>query len=224
MRFEKLFLNLYLLAAIVHVYAVAAYMDQIDTITKYLLMPFLLLYVVFYPGRRWKDILLLMGALVFSWFGDVLLLYTGRNEQYFMFGLGAFLIAHLFYIFCFRKYRFTGPTIKWYVILPILAYSGCLLIYIIPNLDDMLVPVIAYAIVITVMAIAALLRKGRTTDYSFYFTFIGALLFVISDSLIAVNKFVESIPNGSLLIMITYIMAQYLIVNGCLIHIKEQNE
>lgn len=224
MKPDKLFLNFFLVAAIVHLYAVASMMNEVETITKYLLMPFLILHVVFNALKNLKSVLLLLTALVFCWLGDILLMFTGENENNFLFGLAAFLTAHIFYIFTFRKFRNLEEksAFKWAYIIPVLIYSGGLMIYLIPQLGDMMIPVIAYAIIISMMAIAALVRMGRTTSYSFSFVLYGAILFVISDSIIAVNKFTSPITNAGLFIMVTYIMAQYLIVNGCLLHLKEE--
>ena len=225
MKLDKLFLNLFLVAAIVHLYALASMMHQAEMITKYLMMPMLMMHVIFNSLKKISDVFLLLIALLFCWFGDILLMYTSNNDNYFLFGLAAFLIAHLFYIFTFRKFKYADQktNFKTGYAIPVLIYSGGLMTYLIPHLEDMLIPVIAYAIVISIMAIAALMRMGRTTSYSFSFVLYGAILFVISDSIIAVNKFTSPITNAGLFIMVTYIMAQYLIVNGCLLHLKEED-
>jgi uncharacterized membrane protein YhhN len=65
------------------------------------------------------------------------------------------------------------------------------------------------------MGIKAIERQ--TTHKSYSFVLIGAILFIISDSLIAINKFAYSIPLSGLWVMATYIAAQYLIVEGVLL-------
>jgi uncharacterized membrane protein YhhN len=82
----------------------------------------------------------------------------------------------------------------------------------------MLVPVSLYTIVIITMAIAAVMRKGRTIDKSFIMVYSGALLFIMSDAMIAINKFLNPLVQARLLIMATYIAAQLLIIKGILIH------
>lgn len=225
MKLDKLFLNLFLVAAIIHLYAVASLMQQAEMITKYLMMPMLLLHVIFNAQKKMQEVLFLIVALLFCWFGDIFLMYTAENDNYFLFGLAAFLIAHVFYIFSFRKLRKSDQksNFKMGYAIPVLIYSGGLMAYVIPHLGNMLIPVIAYAIVISIMVLAALMRMGKTTSYSFSFVLYGAILFVISDSIIAVNKFTSPITNAGLFIMVTYIMAQYLIVNGCLLHLKEED-
>jgi uncharacterized membrane protein YhhN len=225
MKFDKLFLNLFLVAAIVHLYAFASMMYQAEMITKYLMMPMLILHVIVNSRKKLSDVFLLLIALLFCWFGDIILMYTADNDNYFLFGLAAFLIAHLFYIFTFRKFRYADQKTNFKIgyAIPVLIYSGGLMAYLIPHLGDMLIPVIAYAIVISIMVVVALMRMVKTTSYSFSFVLYGAILFVISDSIIAVNKFTSPITNAGLFIMVTYIMAQYLIVNGCLLHLKEED-
>lgn len=75
-----------------------------------------------------------------------------------------------------------------------------------------------YALVITIMALQALFRFGYTTNKSFALVFIGAILFMISDSLLAINKFLMPIQFASFYIISTYMVAQYLIVEGVIAH------
>jgi len=66
------------------------------------------------------------------------------------------------------------------------------------------------------MLLSALNRYGKVNGLSYILVVIGAMLFVISDSLIAVNKFHMKINFAGVMIMITYVTAQYLIVLGCI--------
>jgi uncharacterized membrane protein YhhN len=74
--------------------------------------------------------------------------------------------------------------------------------------------VFVYTATIRLMAIFALNRKDRTPEASFYPIFVGALLFIMSDSLLALNKFLVPIPYAGVIVMSTYVAAQYLIVEG----------
>lgn len=82
----------------------------------------------------------------------------------------------------------------------------------------MLIPVLAYALVLLTMGIWAHKRRGATSAHSFMLVSTGAILFVISDGLIAINKFAFEVPVERILVMSTYIAAQYLIVRGLLKH------
>ena len=74
------------------------------------------------------------------------------------------------------------------------------------------------------MGIFALLRRGWTVDKSFIMVYSGALLFIMSDAMIAINKFMSPIIQAGLLIMATYIVAQFLIVKGILAHENSDTE
>ena len=80
----------------------------------------------------------------------------------------------------------------------------------------MRIPVTIYGIVITCMLIAAFNRKNRVNVVSFYFTITGAILFVFSDSCIAINLFYKPFELARMIIMITYILAQLIIIKGVL--------
>ncbi len=67
------------------------------------------------------------------------------------------------------------------------------------------------------MSMMALKRSGRVGDSSFKLVFAGSLLFLLSDSMIAFNKFHSDIPMAGFLIMLTYIAAQYLIMRGLIL-------
>jgi uncharacterized membrane protein YhhN len=70
------------------------------------------------------------------------------------------------------------------------------------------------------MALTALFRYGRTNSKSFLLIFIGAVLFMVSDSVLAINKFHNAFSAAGALIMLTYCLAQFLIVEGALVHEK----
>ena len=74
--------------------------------------------------------------------------------------------------------------------------------------------IIFYAISLISMSMSAANRKGLTNEESFLLVFSGSVLFVLSDSMIALNKFFTEIPKASFLIMLTYFPAQYLIMLG----------
>lgn len=163
-------------------------------------------------------------ALIFSWGGDVLLMYQPKHELYFIFGLASFLIAHLFYIFAYRQFRsedtsnaLLGVQRFRYSFPVILAGTG-LITVLYNHLGDLKIPVVIYALVLVLMVLNALFRFGRTGLASFSMVFFGATLFMISDSLIAINKFLMPVAYSGFWVMITYITAQYLIVEGLLKH------
>ena len=157
-------------------------------------------------------------------FGDIALMFLPYFEDIFILGLGCFLVAHVFYILLFAKSisNTKRPTI--FILLPILY--GIALIYFLyqQNNDDfnkLQIPVIVYALVILVMLMTALNRFQGVSDKSFKWVAIGALLFVFSDTTIALNKFSTVFAEAEILarltIMILYGLAQFIIVKGILL-------
>lgn len=216
--------------SIVNLFEQVIKLGWLEMATKPLLMITLVVYYLSSRKGPMSNLAKLMiGALVFSWFGDVILMLQGAIEGIFIFGLAAFLIAHIFYIFSYKlaKFEEPGELNKSFVKTRIafLVFIGGALVYMLyPFLDDLLIPVFIYTSVIIAMGIFALLRRGWTVDKSFIMVYSGALLFIMSDSLIAINKFMNPILQASLLIMATYIAAQFLIVKGILAHENANEE
>lgn len=154
-------------------------------------------------------------ALLFSLIGDIFLMFTNYDGIFFMAGLFAFLIGHIMYILSFSKNRGTGKLFNWFSIL-ILLYGIGFFISIYSNLKSLFVPVLLYMLVILTMVVFAYLRKGAVKYFSFTLVLLGALFFLISDSLIALNKFYQPIMYPKTSIMITYAIAQYCLIIGIL--------
>ncbi len=152
-------------------------------------------------------------ALIFSVIGDMFLMYTDKSPNFFTSGLIAFLLAHVMYILVFIKKK--NHKIKLYgIIASLLIFGGILFYFLKDGLGNMLIPVLIYMLVILIMATMAFWRKGNVNKQSFYLVFIGALFFIFSDSLIALDKFYMAIPFARTGIILTYAFAQLLIVSG----------
>lgn len=186
---------------------------------KALIIPVLIiLYLGFVKGQMNGFHRSIISALVFSWLGDVTLQLQSRNDIFFMIGLSCFLIAQVIYLIAFFSTR--GENIlffrKIYLVIFVYLY-GVFLIYILfDHLGDMKIPVILYAAVILTMLASALNRQNKVNRQSYSLVLIGAILFVLSDSMIALNKFAYPFDLARIAIMTTYISAQYLIAIGCL--------
>jgi uncharacterized membrane protein YhhN len=148
-------------------------------------------------------------AFFFSLLGDIFLMLGDGN--YFVMGLGSFLMTHFCYIYVFSQGKDKG---NYLTRIAIIALSACVFFLIRNQIGSLLFPVVLYVLAISVMAICASERK--TNPESYRFVFIGAILFVLSDSLIAIDKFAFKIPASTFLIMGTYVLAQYLIAIGFL--------
>jgi len=169
---------------------------------------------------------LIITALVFSLFGDIALMLPPDSKQLsFMAGLVSFLIAHVFYILGFaNNIKESQKPLKAGEIfasaLPFLAFGVSFFLYMKDDLHKMLLPVLFYTSVICTMGTTAALRNKRVNAASFIWVLAGAIIFILSDSTIALSKFVFSpenpLPYARLIIMALYITAQYLIAVGSL--------
>jgi len=156
---------------------------------------------------------LMLLALIFSLLGDVLLMFVFNSANFFISGLIAFLIAHVFYIITFLKSRNKEKSpIPFSVLL--LIYGALIFYFLSCGLGEMFIPVVVYMCIILLMAITAFLRKGSVPNVSYKFVFFGAILFMISDSLLALNKFYLPFSFADTSIIFTYALAQIFIVFG----------
>jgi uncharacterized membrane protein YhhN len=168
-----------------------------------------------FADQRRKRLLVL--ALSFSLVGDVFLMIPGSTQSLFQGGLISFLIAHLLYIRLFLigliPERIKSKLFVSSLILS--AFFGLSLFALIGNsLGNLLVPVICYMVIILSMALVAINRKSQVTPSSYFLCLTGAILFVMSDSILAINKFYVSLPAAGFFIMSSYSFAQYFIAKG----------
>lgn len=195
-------------------------------VLKCMMMPALMIYFLSNSkGLRSKTVFTILSALVFSWAGDILLQAPRVFFDLFVPGLASFMFAHIMYISCFfgtpGKDYITGKGVI--AVVPVAIYGLIFITFLYGNLGSMKLPVAAYTIVILLMVIAAINRKNKVNTPSFNLVLSGAILFVISDSILALRKFGHPFEGSSMLVIITYLIAQYLIVNG-IIREKEQTQ
>ena len=216
----------YWAVGIVHIFSVYRHGEfpDVEFYSKAALVPILMFSCFSLKDKNVRKVgIPLIIALFFSWIGDLVLT---QEEDFFLYGLGAFFVAHVFYIVSFVKSNFENHEVALIHKAPIFMFAlvffgGMMFFYLKPNLGDMMIPVIAYIAIIVGMNIAALNRYKKVNDQSFWLIALGAILFLISDSIIAINKFDHWIDNARVYIMFTYILAQYLIVQGTLKRIEE---
>lgn len=195
-------------------------------ILKALIIPVLILLFIVNIRKEYNtsDIMIFSG-LIFSWAGDVVLELSGRHGDLFIAGLLCFLLAHIMYSVVFfgtpGKNALFGS--RAYLVIPVLVFGMGLIYYLYDDLSGMRVPVIIYAIVILLMLAGAINRIEKVNRQSYFLVLTGAILFVISDSAIAINKFSFHFENSGIVIMSTYIAAQYLIVTGYIKQSKPLN-
>lgn len=146
---------------------------------------------------------LFLTGLFFSFLGDVFLLFSWG----FLPGLGFFLAAHVCYIFSLKAIAKGGINYKYLIFISM--YYIVLIISLYEYLNEMKIPVMIYGLVISTMLYFSLKTKEKLL-------IAGALLFVISDSLLSVNLFVKETAFLSITVMITYVFAQMLLIKGIL--------
>jgi uncharacterized membrane protein YhhN len=143
-----------------------------------------------------------------------------NEEKWFLFGMISFLINQIFYILAFflsiSNYDLFNP---WALFL--LGPTLLILIFTVPRFlnksGDMKIPVLVYMVAILLMHISALTRFATTQGLASTLILIGSISFIFSDSLIAVNKWAGEFTNARLIIMTTYLVAQFYITLGVLI-------
>jgi uncharacterized membrane protein YhhN len=165
----------------------------------------------------------MLSGLFFSWAGDVALEFT--EYDMFILGLVCFLIAHIMYSIVF--YDTYGQNYlqgkRMLLIIPVIVYGLLLISFLYRDLGGMRFPVIIYTLVILTMLTGAINRKEKVNKVSFYLVLGGAILFVLSDSAIAVSKFSFQFKSSGIVVMSTYILAQYLIAIGYIKQFSNQD-
>ena len=195
------------------------YFDKI--LVVYFAKPLLMITLFWYYYVNAKILnKLFIAGIAFSFLGDVLLL--GKGEIYFILGLLFFLIAHLFYIIMvvknLRKVVFSKLTVAS---IPYLLIFIMLLSILYKGLGVMKIPVIVYAMTISVLGTVSLLLYLQNKNKTSLTLVVGVLIFIASDAVLALNLFYEKQSFYPLLIMITYVMAQYLICKFALLSNKK---
>lgn len=194
-------------------------------------MPILLGWLYAVRGSLTPLILLI---LIASWAGDVLLIFAPdpdrthsllgikRQPHFFLLGLVSFLIAQLGYIRAYIRRPLPSPRgMQWWVFLLIGAYAMLFTAFLWSRMQDMekavlRLPVAVYAAALAGMAISVATQKGYIRERLFRQVFFGALLFVLSDSLIGLNYLALDRPlwGAGAMIFLTYGAAQWLLAQG----------
>ncbi|UMB60623.1 lysoplasmalogenase [Lutibacter sp. A80] len=183
---------------------------KIDSLV-FLFKPFILLSLLFLYSHtvdiknRWYVL-----ALIFSFLGDVFLLYSG--DVVFKFGLGSFLIAHLIYIGIVVKRIKKASMIRVFkAITPFTIVVLGLLFFLKDYLNELMIPVVIYAFTIAVFGMVSMLDYLNEKSKKAVFMLVGSIIFIVSDAVLAINKFYEGTHIYQIIVMVTYVSAQYLI-------------
>ena len=205
--------------ALVHLFCIYMNWPQQRVYSKFILVPILMWYLFKSPESdkplkgMWRAYL----GLFFSWVGDVLLIGEGPN--FFLTGMIAFITAHVYYSLFFIQ---TVPVKKetaavfYKTLIGLSVVCGVLFLLLRSALGAYQVPILLYMLFISLMASLAVHTTSNPAYKNFALqTFVpGAFLFVISDALLATNKFYAHLPVFDLGVMLTYSGAQYFLTKG----------
>ncbi len=170
-------------------------------------MPVLLLALCFcYKSSRYTTWVVI--GLIVSAFGDV---YLAVGDSFFLYGLGAFLIAHVCYMKAFG-WRVTRKQVVG--LFPFLVWSGLMAWILLPHTGQLKLPVMAYILVICLMMWRATMRWIVTRDAATMRAFLGALLFGVSDTLLSCQLFLDVGWASPYAVITTYWLAQALIASS----------
>jgi uncharacterized membrane protein YhhN len=218
----------YWVALLAYCYCIYEGKTDYQWLAKGALMPLLILYYIVNASRRHhlRSRILTVTALVFAWAGDIVLLQEG--EQYFIIGLVLFLLMHLVYIIYFFRVHKLFPIKDTLILgLPLLLvaiYDAVLMSQLLEDsqAQQLKVPLFAYMAVLSLMLVAAcnILDSKKSKSLAFQYFIPGAVLFIVSDSLLGLNKFIWAEQIVGIPVILTYGYAQQLIVHGFIKHVK----
>jgi uncharacterized membrane protein YhhN len=192
---------------LISVATISLYFGVPNVFTK--IIPIISLFVLTLCERNKYGYLVATG-LIFSSFGDIALELGGNKFIYFVVGVVNFLIAHVFYI---SAYWSTNIKSSYWTLTGLFfsSYYACLMSLIIPHVDEILIAaILVYGLVICTMVFLASNRyfTSSISNSSRTCAIIGSLIFTVSDSILALNKFRRHIDNANIYIMLTYYVGQ----------------
>jgi uncharacterized membrane protein YhhN len=199
---------LVIVSASIHIRAEYRGPRQHVYIFKPLTMVFILLIAVLGQAAPPFYKYMIITGLLFSLAGDVFLMLPSDR---FVAGLVAFLIAHLFYIAAFGS---EISSLIWWPLIPFVIYGIVIYTILAPSLGKLKLPVLIYIIVILMMAWLAWERWSQTGQSGALLASIGAILFVISDTILAIDRFRGTFKLSRVLNLATYFAAQLLIAGS----------
>ncbi|MDC7236100.1 MAG: lysoplasmalogenase [Spirochaetales bacterium] len=207
----------FLILSLIHIAGEGLRYRPVRYLSKPFLMPALALFYILNTGAPSG---LLIAAIAGGWLGDLFLMLPDRTEGklYFKLGLLSFLLGHLFYAAAFVSrgaFRFDSLLSLAAAVL-ILVYCGAVFIKLKPFMGKLFIPITAYIDVIALMGIAVTSCIYTQPLNAALTALAGAVIFMISDTLNAWNRFASEIPNERVYTMTTYLAGQFLLVLGFL--------
>jgi uncharacterized membrane protein YhhN len=203
-----------LIAAVVYIVSLWINLPTVELITKGIPVLCLIVWLVGLPRDRFAS--LIMVGLIVSLVADLVMQW---DRSLFLPGLLIFLVTQLIYIAAFVG---VTPRGSWARLLPFAAWGVIAFLILNPYLGDLLLPVAVYIIAIVSMmwrAAATVGTQGKSRDFELA-AMLGAISFGLSDTLLALNRFIwhdtltffninEAAPFVSTLVIILYWLGQW---------------
>lgn len=213
--FEFIIAFIFFILLTIHIFGEFFENVKIRYITKPFLMPLLIVFYIIGASSGKVNILVIL-ALIFGTIGDVFMMKE-EIDKFFLNGMIAFLVGHVFYILFISQIvvnfgDFTN--FPWFIIilsLPGIIIGMTSMRKMKPKLGKFLLPTIIYSGFLLIMHFSTLLISSATLDSLFWYIYIGSLLFVISDTILAWNRFVSKIKHHLVYVMSLYGLGQFLI-------------
>ncbi|MHA1285125.1 MAG: lysoplasmalogenase [Promethearchaeota archaeon] len=208
-----IFLVIFIFVSLADLYAVQKENKKIERIAKPLLMPLLILFYVLETPLLSINWFIVVG-LAFGTLGDIFLML---DEKWFLHGMIAFLINQISYIIAFFVMNtniLAFPSWGFTLFLPAVILLYFILPRILDKTGDLKIPVIIYLIALVMMHFSATLTLSVLSGLSVVLIYLGSLLYVFSDSFVALDRFEKQVPQASLIAMATYILCQFYITLG----------
>lgn len=142
-------------------------------------------------------------ALALSLLGDIALMWDSNKA--FMAGLSSFFLAHLAFVVAFTT-NLHAVSLPGWLAIP-LVYAAVLLVILLPRAGSLKVPVLFYCVVLAAMVFSAAARHAQFGGTPALLALLGALLFMASDSLLALRRFVKDFRGAQAAILSTYWLA-----------------
>ncbi len=215
----KVIFFVFVLVSVVDIIGIIFKLPSLIVIFKPFILPLL---VALYAVSVTKRNIWYVMALIFSFLGDVFLLFEG--SLFFIGGLVFFLAAHFLFIRIviswLQKSSFQHKILAF---IPFIITFSVLIYVLKDTLNELLIPVIIYGITISLFGAISLLNYLNSRSVKSLWMFLGSVVFIASDSILAIDKFSFSIPLFKVLIMVTYVSAQYLIYRSMVLE-SENNK
>ena len=206
------FLSLSVISGALHIWADYNNKLRLTYLFKPLTLLLMLLVVACYaPNAPANYLSWIFLGLLFSMLGDIFLML--ENEK-FILGLSSFFLAHVFYIVAFASF-IDLQNIHWWLVFILSVATTGIWFYLKESTGRLLIPVSLYMGIIVMMSLTAghwFLQSSGDLRFPATLAFIGALIFMCSDTSLSINRFKKKYPWGQFVTLSTYYLAQVLFV------------